>query len=58
MTTTAGRLIEVDCGEQSTTYAWSPLDELTAVDDEVQEVLYAYDASAGRRHAMTARPFG
>jgi RHS repeat-associated protein len=40
----AGRLAEVNHGEQATTYEWSPLDELVAVDDEAQEILYTYDA--------------
>lgn len=40
----AGRLVEADHGEQATTYAWSPLDELTEVDDDSQAVAYTYDA--------------
>ncbi len=40
----AGRLIEVDPGETSTTYGWSALDELTSVDTGAQEIDYAYDA--------------
>jgi RHS repeat-associated protein len=40
----AGRLIEVDQGEQATTYAWTPLDELTGVDTGAQVINYAYDA--------------
>ena len=40
----AGRLVEVDPGETSTTYGWSALDELTSADTGAQEIDYAYDA--------------
>ncbi|HEU5104991.1 MAG TPA: right-handed parallel beta-helix repeat-containing protein [Solirubrobacterales bacterium] len=40
----AGRLIEVDSGEQATTYGWSPLDELEDIDDGTQPVTYTFDA--------------
>jgi RHS repeat-associated protein len=40
----AGRLIEVNDGETSTTYAWNPRDELIRADTGAQEVAYAYDA--------------
>jgi len=40
----AGRLIEVDPGEASTSYVWNILDELTSVDTGAQEIGYAYDA--------------
>ncbi len=40
----AGRLVEVDPGETSTTYGWGALDELASVDTGAQEIGYAYDA--------------
>ncbi len=40
----AGRLVEVDEGENSTTYGWSVLDELTSVDTGAEEIDFAYDA--------------
>lgn len=40
----AGRLVEVDHGELSTTFGWNPLDELTSVDTGTEEIDYTYDA--------------
>ena len=55
----AGRLVELSKGEESMTYGWSPLDELTSVDTGAQEIDYAYDAfgrQVMRNDGSTIRP--
>ena len=37
-------MVEVDEGENSTTYGWSVVDELTSVDTGAEELGFAYDA--------------